>query len=84
MSDIESFFDLANHVGFDVIDREVAVWIEQGVFDDDVTERAESLGITMDERAHSAREYGEQHLQWLHRRIHPNGPYGWEFCARCS
>ena len=83
MSDIESIFDLANHIGFDAIDAEVSVWIEQGEFDYAVTDRAEAMGITMDERHQRLAPIVEQGLQGYHRLMHPDGPYGWEFCGRC-
>lgn len=44
MAEIRSLFDLAQSIGFDSIDQEIATWIEIGEFDAAVKERAEKLG----------------------------------------
>ena len=69
----KSLFDLANDIGFDQIDREVAVWIEMGEFDEEVRERAQIL----------IQRHADEYRQPLHRLLHEDGPYGWEFCGRC-
>lgn len=74
---ISNIMDLADKVGFDVIDDEVEVWIESGAYDLAVEERAAWLSVR--------KEYPDCSTnQQLHRLLHPNGPYGWEFCARCG
>lgn len=69
-----SLIDLANDIGFAQIDREVAVWIEMGEFDEQVLMRAQQL----------YRRETDSYRQALHRLCHEDGPYGWEFCGRCK
>lgn len=40
----KSLIELASDIGFEEIDKEIAVWIEMGEFDEQVRERAKELG----------------------------------------
>ena len=75
---MESMLELAETIGLDKVDAEVVVWIEQGVYDEDVELRAEQLGMS--------RPQHDLHrgLQRVHRILHPEGPYGYEFCGECE
>lgn len=75
----ESLIDLADTIGFEAIDQEVAVWIEYGGFDIEVAERAKHIGTEPEPLI----EHLNARLQYIHRYIHPDGPWGWEYCGRC-
>lgn len=84
MSEINNLFDLAEHIGFDAIDSEVEVWIDMGEFDHAVKDRAVKMNIAVGPDNQDALAAGQYGLQATHRQIHPDGPYGWEFCGVCS
>lgn len=66
--------DLANDIGLDEIDREVVAWIEQGVYDEAVRERAVKL------------EHNpvEAYFQDFHRSFHSDQPVDYRHCSRCD
>jgi len=69
--------DISEQVGLDRIDREVVAWIRDGVYDGQVLDRAGKLN-------HSLFDPNAGMLQSIHSVSHPDGPYGYEFCARCD
>lgn len=81
MDKIESLMGLADSIGFDAIDSEIEVWIESGAFDYQVIERANVLVEKVGDLAYNSTNGNLR--QEFHRKNHPDGTYGWEFCARC-
>lgn len=75
-----NLFELTNDIGFEQIDAEIELWIEVGEFDEAVKERAAVLGYV---HRHEPEPLSNT-MQETHRFYHPNGPWGWEFCAVCA
>lgn len=75
---VKNLIDLANHIGFAAIDAEIETWIEMGEFDEQVRERASQINFTPPDI-----ESYRLAAQALHRYRHPDGPWGYEYCARC-
>lgn len=75
----EGLYGLVNAEGFDAVDQEISAWINMGEFDEHVVERAKVLEIRSEEQ-----EQYSALVQRLHRILHPDDPWGWEFCVKCS
>lgn len=69
--------NIMDYVGDGMIEEEIA----SGELDWEVERRALQLGFVTEPEKISV---GLEVQQDLHRRLHPNGPWGWEYCSRCS
>lgn len=72
--------DVCEALGYGAVDSEIEVWIESGAFDEQVQERAEVIGLSENTRA---AVFGDEFAQKIHRDLHPDGPWGWDFCFKC-
>lgn len=81
---MRNIHDLAELVGYEVLDREFLSWLES---DRDLSRSAVSTirrnypELLPD---HERLTHANEILQAAHREAHPDGPWGFEFCARCG
>lgn len=81
---MKDIHDLASLVGYDALDNEFLSWLES----DRVLSRR-ALGVVKNNYpdllsdSDKQRDIAER-LQAAHRLAHPDGPWGFEFCARCN
>ena len=81
---MESLHDLADHIGYEAIDREFMVWLDSDkVLREEAVEviRQHEPDLFTDHLMHSLVAEAQDLKQRIHQIAHPNGPYGWEFCG---
>lgn len=85
-ADIESLINDAYDRGYDdAIDRADENRHEQAINDIYYGEYDEDVEMRYLEthKPDGLAEVGLEALQQIHRLVHPTGPWGWEYCARC-